>query len=240
MGDDSGQAVLGQLTELSKVDGVIATLSAEKKKIEGNFKTRLDNFRSIEQKRSLRAQVLADKKGKYDKETKALGFERDKLVDRRKALQTLNNYKLQQAAGKEIEYAGKQLTQREELLLSTLSEVEALEKEIAEFDTVLSGLKGELELLELESTEAIENLVTRLTEQNEIRGTILAGISDKAALSQYSRIRERYPANPLAPLKNRESCSGCFMKVGPQVFVQISKGLIVKCPGCGRIVIASE
>ena len=59
---------------------------------------------------------------------------------------------------------------------------------------------------------------------------------DAASLKLYERVHEKYMMDPVIPLKGN-TCTGCFMQVGPQVHVTLSKGdALVRCPGCGRIV----
>jgi predicted nucleic acid-binding Zn-ribbon protein len=227
--------VLPVLIQLSKLDSQIAILQAQLKKIEGEQKSRMQAVATVSQKREARAKILADKKALVSREEKGIKLERDKINDRRRALGTLNNYKLQQAAEREIDYVSKQIGQREELLLGLMREVEVLEKEISEVDTLLQGMKDELQVFEKTAGEHVADYTAQLTALQQGRAQLAQSIGNAQALTLYNRIVTRFPTDPIVDVVNRDSCAGCFMKVGPQVSVQISRGDVVKCPGCGRI-----
>jgi predicted nucleic acid-binding Zn-ribbon protein len=227
--------VLPLLVQLSKLDGQIAVLQAQLKKIDGEQKNRTQALAMVTQKREARAKVLADKRALVAREEKGIKLERDKINDRRRALGTLNNYKLQQAAEREIDYVSKQIGQREELLLALMREVELLEKEVAEVDTSLQGMKDELQVFEKTAGENVADYTAQLTTLQQERTQHAQSIGNAQALTLYNRIIARFPSDPIADVVNRDSCAGCCMKVGPQVQVQISRGDVVKCPGCGRI-----
>jgi predicted nucleic acid-binding Zn-ribbon protein len=227
--------VLPLLVKLSKLDSQIAILQAQLKKIEGEQKSRMQAVATVTQKREARAKILVDKKALVSREEKGIKLERDKINDRRRALGTLNNYKLQQAAEREIDYVSKQIGQREELLLGLMREVEVLEKEIAEVDTSLQGIKDELQVFEKTAGENVADYTAQLTALQQERAQHAQSIGNAQALTLYNRIVTRFPTDPIVDVVNRVSCAGCFMKLGPQVPVQISRGDVVKCPGCGRI-----
>src|SRR5262245_34490605 len=122
------KSLLAKLIELSKIDVAIARIKAEKKTLETDLLALHSSIKKEEQEKAQKQKVYDDKNGRYQKEEKRLRDEGDKLVQRRKALTTLNNYKLQQSAEKEIEHASRQITSQEEALLTTLEEVENLKK----------------------------------------------------------------------------------------------------------------
>jgi len=235
MSDTQSPQVLPLLIELSKLDSRIAVLQAQLKQIETEQKNRSQAIAAIVQKRDARAKILTDKKALVSREEKGVKLEREKINDRRRALGTLNNYKLQQAAEREIDYVSKQIGQREDLLLGLMRDVETLEKEISEVDTALQGMRDELQVFEKTAGENVADYTAQLTTLQEQRKQQALAVGNPTILTLYNRIAARFPTDPLVDIVNRDSCAGCFMKVGPQVPVQISRGDVVKCPGCGRI-----
>ena len=235
MADTQGPPVLPVVIELSKLDVQIASLSAQKKKLESDLVARKSVITGHETKKAARAKVLADKSALCSKEEKSVKQERERINERRAALNTLNNYKLQQAAEREIDFVAKQIGQREDLLLGLMREIETVEKEIRDVEGVIQGLNDEFVALEKESNEAITTLNTQLEELTKERGEKAGVLAGNPVLATYNRIRDRFPSNPVVDVLNRDSCAGCFMKLGPQVTVQVSRGDVVKCPGCGRI-----
>lgn len=235
MSDAPAPAALPIIIQLSKLDVQIATLSAQKKKLESDLEARRQVITSHETKKATREKVLGEKKTLCAKEEKSVKAERDKINERRAALNTLNNYKLQQAAEREIDYTAKQIGQREDLLLGLMREVENLEKEVADMTGVISGLNQEFSALSEESLETIKGLDEQLAGLTKERAEHASQLTGQSVLTVYNRIRDRFPSNPVVEVANRDSCSGCFMKLGPQVVVQVSRQDVVKCPGCGRI-----
>jgi len=235
MADTQAPSVLPILIQMSKLDVQIASLSAQKKKLEGDLASRSQVIATHETKRAGRAKILGEKQTLCGREEKGVKAERDRINERRAALNTLNNYKLQQAAEREIDYVAKQIGQREDLLLGLMREIEGLEKEVSEIDSVIKGLSDELAALQSDSSETLRSLVEQLSGLNKERGDYAAQLTGQSILLAYNRIRDRFPSNPVVEVVNRDSCAGCFMKLGPQVVVQVSRQDVVKCPGCGRI-----
>jgi len=235
MPESQSSPVLPILIQLSRLDGRIALLQAQLKTIAAEQKSRSQAIATVTQKREFRAKLLADKKALVSREEKGIKLEREKINDRRRALGTLNNYKLQQAAEREIDYVSKQVGQREDLLLGLMREVEVLEKEIVEVDTSLQGQRDEMAVFEKTAGENVADYTAQVSTLQAERAEQALAVGNAQALTLYNRIAARFPSDPIVDVVNRDSCAGCFMKVGPQVPVQISRGDVVKCPGCGRI-----
>jgi predicted nucleic acid-binding Zn-ribbon protein len=223
------------LVELGKIDARAAFLNVQLKNLANEHRDRTQALQSAQNKREIRAKSLSDKRSLVAKEEKAVKFERDKINERRRALGTLNNYKLQQAAEREIDYVSKQIGQREDLLLGLMRDVEGLEKEMVDIESALEGFRGEVQAFETAMIESQSDWNAELATLKERRHELTTALADPQVLSLYNRVVAKFPGDPVVILVNRESCAGCFMKVGPQVQVQISRGDIVKCPGCARI-----
>jgi predicted nucleic acid-binding Zn-ribbon protein len=235
MADTQSPPVLPTLIELSKIDTLIFGIEVQRKKILDEVATRKQALAAQEGKRAVRVKLLEEKRAACSKEEKAVKNERDRVNERRRSIGTLNNYKVQQAAEREIDFVAKQIGKREEMVLAMMRDVEILEKDVAEFDTVVSGLQGEVSALEKDATEALADFEQRLNEYKPQRAELAKSIASNPALTVYSRIQARFPQNPVAEVMNRDTCSGCHIKLGPQAVVQIARGDVVKCPGCGRI-----
>lgn len=234
MSETQNTQILPTLIELSKVDVQIALLQAQKKSIDTERGKRKQALDAQALKRGARSKLLDEKKALNTREEKSIKVERDRVNERRRALSTLSNYKLQQAAEREIEYVAKQIGQREDLLLQLMREIEVLEKDIADIDAVTKGLTDENVAFEREAEETLQGVAARLEEYTAERTKLVGIIGQGAILTTYNRIKDRFPSNPVVDVLNRDSCAGCHMKLGPQVVVQISRGDVVKCPGCSR------
>jgi predicted nucleic acid-binding Zn-ribbon protein len=235
MSDTPPTAILPVLIELSKLDGRIVILQAQLKQAENESKARSQAIAALQSKRDARGKLSVDKKALSAREEKGIKLERDRINDRRRALGTLNNYKLQQAAEREIDFVSKQLSQREDLLLGLMRDIELLDKELHDADTSLQGMRDELAAFEKAASESAATIHEELKSLQVDRAKQAQVIGNVQVLTNYGRVVAKYPSDPIVDVVNRESCAGCFMRVGPQVPVQIARGDVVKCPGCGRI-----
>lgn len=235
MTDSNAASILPALIAVGKIDILLAGVLGRKKQIEGDLLARRQALRAQETKFDSRKKVLDEKRALYNREEKSVKAERDKVNERRQALGSLNNYKVQQAAEKEITFVSKQIGQREELLLGLLREIELLEREVAELQTAITGSKDELTAFEKDAQGAIESLDSELSQLQARRDEQLEAIGPHPIVSAYNRIRDRFPMNPIVEVANKTSCSGCHITVGPQVIVQLGRGEVVKCSGCGRL-----
>lgn len=223
------------LIQLASVDGLIFGLETQKKRLGDEYTQRRQAVDAQRSKHAVRSKMLDERRTLCTREEKAVKAERDKVNERRRALGTLNNYKVQQAAEREIEFVAKQIGKREDMVLALMREVEVLEKEVTELTTALTGAADELAAAEKEVLETVNQIEARLSEYRTQRSALAQELANTPALSLYNRVQGRYPNDPVVKVGENGSCQGCHMRVGPQIVVQISRGDVVKCPGCGRI-----
>ncbi|WKZ57104.1 MAG: C4-type zinc ribbon domain-containing protein [Bdellovibrionota bacterium] len=227
-------SLLDKLITLSKLDSSIALALAEQKKLQSESERKSATVKQQETELAQRSKAIEERKLKTRREESSIKEEQDKLVARRKALATLNNYKLQQAGEREIEHNAKQLHAREDTLLKQIEELEKIQSSFEAATAQLSAARDELTKFQRESAESIAALEEKLLRHRGEREGLASQI-EKTQLSLYNRIKSRYPSDAVVEVK-QGSCSGCFVQVGSQTVVQILKGeAIARCPGCGRI-----
>lgn len=237
--DQAKKNPLSDLIVIGKLDGTLAGIKAERLKLEGSLSSKQAAVKKAEQDLKARTKVHEEKRARQSKDEKLLKEESQKLVDRRKALSTLNNYKLQEKAAHEIELASKQLNTREEVLLKEMEEVERLAKDIAKAKELLDTNSEELEKLKTESHEIFVSLEERQSRHVAEREKQAVEIPEQM-LKTYERIKDKFPMDAIVPVKNN-SCCGCHMQTPAQIMVQIARGdEIVRCRGCGRILYIEE
>jgi predicted nucleic acid-binding Zn-ribbon protein len=240
MAESAGAGLLAAVVALSKVDIRLARLGLEKKRVEADLIKHREIVKQGETRFLAKKKVADDKRIACDREDKYLKGELDKLVQRRKALTTLNNYKLQEAAEREIDFASHQLSTQEDALLQRMKESEELDAELKDLEAAFVGSKSQLEALELQTAPNLTEIEKLTAEATAERNELAKAVTVAPVLVNYNRIKDRYPTDPVVPLVNKDTCSGCRMKVGPQVMVQISRQEVVRCPGCSRVLVLSE
>lgn len=230
---------LRHLREISAIDAKLARARAEKKKLEVEL---AEKKAALEQLKILAAEAVKQFNQKelvYKKEEKYLRDEQAKLVDRRKALHSLQNYKLQQAAEKEIEAASKQLGAQEEKLIEGLDEMEQLSAKSTEAQSLLQDAEAGLKTFLAEFEVSCKTFEERFSAYLKEREVAVANVSP-ASLQFYERVVERYPFDAIVAYKE-QACTGCFLGLGPQVMQEIGKAKnLVRCRGCGRILFLEE
>ena len=228
------KTLLSRLIDLSKIDVALARINADKKKLESELLVLHNTMKKDEAEKAQKQKNFDEKNTRYQREEKRLRDEAEKLVTRRKALTSLNNYKLQQSAEKEIEHASRQIAAQEEALLSNLDEVEHLKTDISKLDESLAVQKKLYKEKVTDAKAALVNMEERAGQHNRNRQELVVTI-DQKNLTIYERVKERHIMDPLVTVNNN-LCTGCNMQIGPQVLVLIGKGdSLVRCPGCARI-----
>jgi predicted nucleic acid-binding Zn-ribbon protein len=236
---EATQSLLVRLIELSKTDAAAARLLAERKRLEDGLRVKEQELSAQRKKASDLQKSLNERRAIVRKEENEVKFEQEKLVNRRKALATLGNHKLQQAAEREIDGVKKQLELREEELLKAFmiveegdKELETLELRVLEFEDALTKLRNQ-------TIPALGDIDKARAEKEAERGDLAKAI-EPASLRKYDQIVHRFPTDALVQL-TKNACQGCFMSISPQLFQKIAKGdALVQCPGCNRILYLAE
>ncbi len=233
--DEGKGKSLTLLKELSQIDVSIARIRAERNKFEKGIADSAKTLTTLEAEIALKSKELTDSKRKYEREEKFLQAESEKLVNRRKSVATLGDYKTQQAASREIEAASKQLESQEDLLLNQMEVFDKLQSEIDAKTEVLKKQQAEVDEQNAGSAEFLSNLKQREDEKKSAREKIAATL-DKEFLRRYAIIYEKFPMDPITEVKGKQ-CGICRMSIPPQLLVKAARGQsLEQCPGCHRIV----
>ena len=231
--------MLSNLVLISREDAALGRIRAERKKAQNEAAELAARLKKAQVEEQKTARLYEDRRRRYASDEKKIRDEREKLVLRRKALASLNNYKLQQAAEREIENSSRELDRHEEALIAVLEEVDKLEANAKEASSVVKEGNEKYEKLRVEMKDLLVSLDEREKRHLDEKARLIP-LVDAASLAFYQRVVEKYPLDAVVPLK-KDTCGGCYMQVGPQVMVQIGRDdSIVRCRGCGRILYLDE
>jgi predicted nucleic acid-binding Zn-ribbon protein len=230
---------LSLLIQLQEIDGTIRSRREEKKKLP-ELLAALER-KSEEHKAELgRARELLETAQK-DKRDRDRDLEEgagkvEKLKARTPDIKTNKEYT---ALLKEIETAEQENKAIEDDILKLMERIDAAAGEIrtAESRSVQETAAIETERKQIE--ESMARLDGELAADEQVRADIAVRV-DTALLSQY---QQRYASlNGKVVVEARgESCSGCFMSIPPQIFVNVKKNTeIITCPNCHRILYFKE
>ncbi|HEY8369451.1 MAG TPA: C4-type zinc ribbon domain-containing protein [Thermodesulfobacteriota bacterium] len=162
----------------------------------------------------------------------AADAERLKLAEHRLiSIKTVREY---QAAKRELDFAKKAGSLREEEIGRTTAQIEELKKSVDARREALAAMQAaaEREIGELKAElDRVESQVARETAE---RDRLVEGL-DPNLLRRYDQIRSRRQG--LAVVEARGgACAGCRMAIPPQIYNEVQRnGDIVSCPNCQRI-----
>jgi uncharacterized protein len=149
-------------------------------------------------------------------------------------LQRVRNQKEYEVALREIDVAKKSAAQLETQILEVMEEIKRGETAVASYSPDIERKRSEADgaLAACQKNEARRESDVAAVQHR--RGEIEAQLS-QTWLNHYRRIAKIRSGQVLARVVNG-SCSGCRMKLRPQVFSQVRQNIgIHACDNCGRI-----
>jgi predicted nucleic acid-binding Zn-ribbon protein len=229
------KAELEKLIELQKTDTNIRRL---KKAIE----TAEERRASIEQEFEQHAFSIREIQGKRDGLTTERADLEKQIAENKTYLERANrnlkhaqNQKEYETAMRETDALQKQIAQFETQIVEKMSGVEEVEKE-------LESRAEEINSLDAKRDEALSNFDTQLNadrseldEELKRRNDVFVTLPTQLA-SVYNRLAQRSRDGLAVAEVVNGSCSACFMSLRPQMQVEVKRGdQIITCESCTRI-----
>jgi predicted nucleic acid-binding Zn-ribbon protein len=229
------QSELEKLVELQKTDTNIRRLkssieSAEQRRasIEQEFEQHASSIREIQMKRDT-AQA-----GRSDLEKQIA--ENKTYIDRAdRNLKNAQNQKEYETAMRELDALQKQVSALETQVLERMTEVEEVEKTLAEREEEINNLESNrAEAMAVFDKELGKNK-KQFGVETAKRHEVFITLPPKLA-SVYNRMAQRSRDGIAVAEVINGSCSACFMKLRPQMQVELkTKDEIMTCESCTRI-----
>jgi predicted nucleic acid-binding Zn-ribbon protein len=230
---------LGLLIQLQEIDVKIRIQSEQKKKLpevlaalERRRAAAKDDLAMV--KESL--QTAQKYKRERDKDLEAGAQKVDKLKARASEIKTNKEY---QALLKEIEGAEKENKAIEDDILLLMEKIDGAAAQITMAEQRAgqeeAAIQAEQQQHEAEFGQLEEELKAVELARQELLSRIQPSIH-----AQYQKLLASKGGIAMAEARN-EACSGCYMSIPPQVFVNVKKNeSIITCPNCGRILFYKE
>jgi predicted nucleic acid-binding Zn-ribbon protein len=226
---------LEKLIELQKTDSNIRSL---KKAIETADQRRA----SIEQEFERHAFEIREIQGKAETAQAERADLEKKIAENKiyleraeRNLKSSQNQKEYETAMREVDSLQKQISGIENQVLEKMTVIEEVEKVLAERAEEIASLEGNrqktLDDFETELTANRAEFETETKNREEVFKTLPTQMA-----SVYNRLAQRSRDGiAVAEVKNG-SCSACFMKLRPQVMIEIKMSdQIITCESCTRI-----
>lgn len=165
----------------------------------------------------------------------ALQTEMDQIGKSKSKMQAVRNSKEYMAIQREFETTRKTTSDREEELTKLREAMAKVEERIKQHETELQALRSHVAEEEAETLSKIKALQDRVATQRIRRETMLSTIPVEL-LRKYEDIRRRRKGKAVVQIM-RGVCTGCHMKVPPQLFnVLKTFSSVETCPNCQRII----
>lgn len=176
---------------------------------------------------------LENNKREFERIKREFESKKSSLEKSHKKLSTVKNTKEYEAVLKELDILKKELYDLELKQLELSEDIENVEKEFAEVDEKKRILDEKFEELQKRRDEENAKITEELNDLLKSREGLTNGIK-KQFLSKYETIRKA--RNNLAIVRvDNEICSGCYMKIPPQLYVEVKKNSSLhQCPNCQR------
>jgi|ERR1700690_72739 len=230
---------LSLLIQLQEIDAKIRTLVAQKNRLPETLATL--ELRRVSLNDNLdKAQeaLLAAQKDKRDRD-KDLEAEVQKVVKLKERSAEIKNNKEYQALLKEIEAAEQANKAVEDDILGLMEKIDAAAGQITAAEQRAKEEAVEIQVEQKQHEAAFAKVEEELKAIEVERQKVIANIP-KPVLSQYQKLLGTKAGIAIAEARG-ESCSGCYMSIPPQVYVNVKKNeSIITCPNCGRILYFKE
>ncbi len=230
---------LGVLIQLQEIDLKVRRLTEQQKRfpelLAGFEQRRTRNKEELEQSKEA-LQTAQKNKRDRDKDLEAGAQKVEKLKARTSEIKTNKEYT---ALLKEIETAEKENKVIEDEILVLMEKIDKAASQIGAAETRAREEEAAIAADQKEQEAAFARVEEELKAAVEERKAA-AGRVQPPFLSLYQKLAESKAGMALAEARG-EACSGCYMSIPPQVFVNVKKNeSVINCPHCGRILYYKE
>ena len=230
---------LSLLIQLQEIDTKIRSLTEQKNRLP-ELLASLDRQRaeSKEELDKAKEALQAAQKNKRDRD-KDLEAGAQKVEKLKARTSEIKNNKEYQALLKEIETAEQENKTIEDDILVLMEKIDAAAAAITAAEKKAVDDAAAISAGQKEHEEAVERIEGELRTIEEQRKEMASRVQPPI-LTQYRKLLASKAGSAIAEARN-ESCSGCYMSIPPQVFVNVKKNeSIITCPHCSRILYYKE
>jgi len=225
---------LSLLIQLQEIDTKIRAYTLQKNRLPGILATlerkRVANKENLE---AVREGLQTAQKNKRDRDQELeTGIQK---VERLKARTSeIKNNKEYQAMLKEIEAAEKENKAIEDDILVLMEKIDAAAAAIGAAEKNSRDEDASIAAEQTEHEAAAAKVEEELTAAEEEKKETALRV-EPSVFSHYQKLLATKAGAAIVEARN-ESCSGCFMSIPPQVYVNVKKNeSIITCPQCNRI-----
>ncbi|MDR2869861.1 MAG: C4-type zinc ribbon domain-containing protein [Deferribacteraceae bacterium] len=228
-----------QFTKLQTLDSRIATIESQLAKIPEMLKESLERFEKVELEKTTAQDEFQQVKTEFLAAEAAAAEQANLLASAQKKLTSVQNNKEYEAALREMDNLRKNIANTEEIVKLKKAAMEELEQLIstktAESEKFGKAYETDKSEKESENKSLFDEVGTLRREREDFAATV-----KKSLLSKYERIRTARQNLAVVEVFE-EVCTGCNMKVPPQLAVEVKKEReLLQCPYCQRFLYSDK
>jgi uncharacterized protein len=228
-----------KLVELQEIDSEMIKLKdrlVEAPKHLEELQASLDDIEGqIDQIRE-RLDLLNQQKSKLQKD---IDEDSHKVKKSKNKLMMVSNTKEYHAMMREMDNLEKLNRFREEEMSNLMEDIQVHQEKMEELSLKRESVKEELALSQSTLDSEMEKINKRISQLEKGRKKACANVP-VPILSRYNFIRDRLN-NPVIVSVKKGVCTGCYISIPPQSFIEIQKGeQILSCPNCQRLIFWEE
>lgn len=201
-----------------------------------NLQNELNNMEEQKAHIEERVKLLTEQKKKLQSDIEQ---DSDKIKKSKNKLMMVSNTKEYHAMMREMDNLEKLNRFREEELSNLLEDLQTQQTKKEELNNEIVSLQDELATTQATLDSELQQIHERIQELEKDREKACADVP-VPILSRYNFIKDRLH-NPVIVSVRQSVCTGCFISIPPQSFVEIQKGeQILSCPNCQRLIYWEE
>ena len=227
------------LYEVQKIDTSIRSSEELKKKYQADIKQLEGEYKKSEETYSAeQEQVNNFEKEQKDRE-KAIAAVREQKKKAEERLMTIKTNKEYQAALQEIESIKKAIKVKEDAVIETMDAIESVKETMKKASDDLARAKARFEEKKRQIEVDLKAYLEDIEKQKQHREAFAKDIAADV-FANYTRLLTVKHGRAVA-LAEHEQCTGCSMKIPPQIYNEVVLGEKIKCcPHCNRILFVEQ
>ncbi len=228
-----------KLVSLQEIDTELIQLKNRMEEAPRHLENLQNELKNLEEQKSHieeRVKLLSEQKKKLQNDIEQ---DSDKIKKRKNKLMMVSNTKEYHAMMREMDNLEKLNRFREEELNNLLEDLQTQQTKKEELNNEFQSLQDELATTQATLDSELQQIQERIQELEKDREKACADVP-VPILSRYNFIKDRLH-NPVIVSVRQSVCTGCFISIPPQSFVEIQKGeQILSCPNCQRLIYWEE
>ena len=215
-------------TNLRRLKKQLETAQTRRAEIEQEFEQHASSIREIQGRRDSIHTRRADLE-------KQIAENKTYLERAERNLKHAQNQKEYETAMRETDALQKQIAAFETQIVEGMEEVEGVEKELEERAEEISTLDSKRDAALKEFDDELKKARSEFESETKLRESVFATLPDRLA-SVYNRMAQRSRDGIAVAEVVNGSCSACYMSLRPQVQLEVKRGdQIITCENCTRI-----